>query len=338
MLRRHRKSLEDEIARAEAQLAELEHERGHLSRKLTDLRQQLCSETEVQDRADSQAPASTPQYPAPTTPDEKIAPFMDRFRGRSDVYPKLWINTSKGRKGYSPACGNEWARSLCAKPKVKCGDCQQQAFLPVTKQVVRDHLQGRHVIGVYPMLADETCWFLAIDFDKAGWQNAVAAVAETCRDRAVPHAIERSRSGNCAHLWVFFNAPVPATTARKLGCSLLTETMARRHELPMTSYDRLFPNQDTLPKGGFGNLIALPFQHEPRQQGHSVFIDEQGAPYQDQWGFLASIPRLCSEEVDALVQEATERGHIIGVRQGGLGDDEEGRLLGGVHRLTEHLG
>jgi len=114
---------------------------------------------------------------------------MDRFRGRRDVYPKLWINASKGRKGYSPACGNEWARGLCAKPKVKCGDCQHQAFLPVTKQVVRDHLQGRHVIGVYPMLADETCWFLAIDFDKAGWQNDVAAVAETCRNRAVPYAI-----------------------------------------------------------------------------------------------------------------------------------------------------
>jgi superfamily II DNA or RNA helicase len=327
MIRRHRKSLEDEIARAEARLSELEHERGQLSRKLTDLRQQLRSETEVQDRADWQAPASTPQYPAPTTPDEKIALFMDRFRGRHDVYPKLWINASKGRKGYSPACGNEWARGLCAKvnpkPKVKCGDCQHQAFLPVTKQVVRDHLQGRHVIGVYPMLADDTCWFIAIDFDKAGWQNDVAAVAETCRNRAVPHAIERSRSGNGAHLWVFFNAPVPATTARKLGCYLLTETMARRHELPMASYDRLFPNQDTLPKGGFGNLIALPFQHEPRQQGHSVFIDEQGAPYQDQWGFLASIPRLCPDEVDALVQEATERGQIIGVRRGGLGNDDE---------------
>lgn len=279
MIRRHRKSLEDQIARVEARLAVLEHERGHLSRKLNDLCQQLRSETGVQDRADRQAPASIPQYPVPTTPDEKIALFMDRFQGRRDVYPKLWINRSKGRKGYSPACGNEWARGLCAKldtkPKVKCGDCQHQAFLPVTKQVVRDHLQGRHVVGVYPMLADETCCFLAIDFDKAGWQNDVAAVAETCRNHAVPSAIERSRSGNGAHLWVFFSAPLPATTARKLGCFLLTETMARRHELPMTSYDRLFPNQDTLPKGGFGNLIALPFQHEPRQQGHSVFIDDQ---------------------------------------------------------------
>ena len=112
---------------------------------------------------------------------------MDLFRGRQDVYPKLWINANKGSKGYSPACSNEWIRGLCDKPRVKCGECPNQAFIPVTKKVVLDHMQGRHVIGVYPMLADESCWFLAADFDKAGWKEDVAAVAERVVGDGAPH-------------------------------------------------------------------------------------------------------------------------------------------------------
>jgi hypothetical protein len=108
----------------------------------------------------------------------------------------------------------------------------------------------------------------------------------------VPVAVERSRSGNGAHAWFFFSAPVPARLARNMACFLITETMSRHHQLSMASYDRLFPNQDTLPRGGFGNLIALPLQHEPRQQGNSVFIDDAFAPYADQWAFLASLSRL----------------------------------------------
>ena len=145
----------------------------------------------------------------------------------------------------------------------------------MTDQVIRDHLQGRHVVGVYPLLTDETCWLVAVDFDKGSWTDDVLAFAETCRMIGVPSAVERSRSGQGAHAWFFFAAPVPADAARKMACYLLTETMSRRHQLGMESYDRLFPNQDTLPRGGFGNLIALPLQHEPRQAGNTVFVDER---------------------------------------------------------------
>jgi hypothetical protein len=149
--------------------------------------------------------------------------------------------------------------------------------------VVLDHLQGRYVIGVYPLLQDERCQLLAVDFDKEGWTEDAGAFAATCHAVGVPVAIERSRSGNGAHAWLFFEAPVPAVLARRLGCYLLTETMSRRpvrHGLA----DRLFPNQDTMPKGGFGNLIALPLQHEARQQQHSAFFDEALQPLADQWG------------------------------------------------------
>jgi hypothetical protein len=139
------------------------------------------------------------------------------------------------------------------------------------------HLTGRHVMGVYPLLADETCWFLAVDFDKSTWIDDVRAFVETCRQVGIPAAVERSRSGNGAHAWFFFSSPVSAAAARKMGCYLITETMSRRHELSMESYDRLFPSQDTLPRGGFGNLIALPLQHGPRALGNSVFLDDQQA-------------------------------------------------------------
>jgi hypothetical protein len=169
---------------------------------------------------------------------------------------------------------------------------------------VLDHLQGRHVMGVYPLLADDTCWLLAVDFDKASWQDDVGAFVETCGAAGVPVAVERSRSGNGAHAWFFFAAPIAASEARKMGCYLLTETMARRHQLSMESYDRLCPNQDTLPRGGFGNLIALPRQFEPRQQGNIVFVDHRFQPHVDQWAFLAAAARIEPEVVRAIGTEA----------------------------------
>jgi hypothetical protein len=205
----------------------------------------------------------------------------------------------------------------------KCSDCANQAFIPVGDQVVIDHLQGRHVMGVYPLLEDESCWFLAADFDKISWKEDVAAFAETCRSVGVSVAIERSRSGNGAHAWFFFTAPVHANIVRRMGCYLITETMSRRHELHMESYDRLFPNQDTMPRGGFGNLIALPLQHEPRQQGNSAFIDERFEPLADQWTFLACVARIEPGSTEAIARDATRTGQVVGVQFAESIDDEE---------------
>ena len=153
-------------------------------------------------------------------------------------------------------------------------------------------------MGIYPMLQDETCFFLAVDFDREGWQDDAKAFCETCRHLGVPAALERSRSGNGAHIWIFFDQAIPASLARKLGSHILTETMERRPDIGLRSYDRFFPNQDTLPKGGFGNLIALPLQRRPRESGNSVFLDEDFVPYHDQWAFLSTIQRIDQSAVE----------------------------------------
>ena len=180
------------------------------------------------------------------------------------------------------------------------------------------------MIGVYPLLEDDTCWFLAADFDAESWADDVAAFVETSRTIGLPAAVERSRSGNGAHVWFFFAAPVAAATARRMGCYLVTETMSRRHQLAMASYDRLFPNQDTLPRGGFGNLIALPLQYEARERGNTVFVDDRLVPHADQWAYLAGLRRIVPATVEAIAQEAVARGQVIGLRiaSTGEGDDE----------------
>ncbi len=256
------------------------------------------------------------EAPIPRTSADKVRLFRSLFRGREDILPTRFESARTGKTGYAPACRNKFVRGVCELPKVKCGDCPNQAFIPVDDSAVVGHLTGRHVIGVYPLLEDETCWFLAVDFDKSTWIADVGALVDTCRRVGLPAAVERSRSGNGAHVWFFFSLPVPAATARKMGCYLITETMSRRHELSMESYDRLFPSQDTLPRGGFGNLIALPLQHGPRAVGNSVFLDDQFRPYPDdeQWSYLASLPRINVATVELIAREATDRGSVLGVR------------------------
>lgn len=251
---------------------------------------------------------------------EKVALFRSLFRGRSDVYPRRFESRLTGRAGYAPACGNEWARGICEKPRIKCADCPHRAFLPVTDEVIRWHLSGKDkagaefTVGVYPMLLDETCYFIAIDFDKETWRDDVRAVMATCEKLEIPAGLERSRSGNGGHVWLFFAEAVPATLARKVGSFVLTETMERRPEIGLATYDRLFPNQDTLPKGGFGNLIALPLQKAPRMSGNSVFVDDALEPWPDQWAFLSGIRRVSKARVEALARDAETRGRVTGVR------------------------
>jgi hypothetical protein len=250
----------------------------------------------------------------------KDCPFRSRFRGREDVYPRRFESRRTGKSGYAPACANEWVRGICEKPHIKCAVCPHRPFLPVTDDVIRWHWSGRDagdqpfVAGVYPLLVDETCRFLAADFDEAGWQSDALAFVRGCRRLGLVAAIERSRSGRGGHVWLFFEQAVPATLARRLGSHLLTEAMEDRPDIGLDSYDRLFPNQDTLPQGGFGNLIALPLQRGPRDQGNSVFVDEDLVPRADQWAFLSGLRRIARDEVAAIVQDAERRDRVLGVR------------------------
>jgi superfamily II DNA or RNA helicase len=307
----------EEIARIRRRLAALRAERTVLERELESLEQKLISVSSIEAAgpcfADAPVTNNSPSV-------EKIALFRRLFAGRPDVFPVRWENRKAGRSGYSPACSNEWAKGICSKPKVKCGECPHQAFIALSEDVIEKHLRGGYgrsgdfVAGVYPLLQDETCWFLATDFDKDSWADDARALLDTCHANGIAAALERSRSGNGGHVWIFFSEPVPARTARQMGSALVTETMEKRPEIGFTSYDRFFPNQDTMPLGGFGNLIALPLQRKAREIGNSVFVGKDLRPYEDQWAYLSSLPRLSTEMVFRIADAAERSGRIMGVR------------------------
>jgi superfamily II DNA or RNA helicase len=244
---------------------------------------------------------------------EKVNLFRRLFRGRQDVYAVRWESKTTGKSGYTPACGNEWRDGICEKPRIKCADCSHRRLLSFTDAVVYDHLTGRSTVGVYPLLEDDTCCFLAVDFDEAEWRRDAQAFAHSCDELGVPVALEISRSGQGAHAWIFFTGSVPARDARRLGTALISYTCADTRQLTLTSYDRLFPNQDGLPKGGFGNLIALPLQKEPRANHRSEFVDGDLHAYEDQWAFLASIRSMSPQEIEPVILRAAGGSHPLDV-------------------------
>lgn len=264
----------------------------------------------------------TPLKPAPPVPEvepyrlstaEKVALFRRLFRGRTDVYPILWLSKTTGKSGYAPACGNEWQTGVCEKPRIKCGECNNRLLSPLSDQVIYEHLAGKRTIGVYPLLADDSCHFLAADFDEAEWREDAKAFCQSCHELGVPVALEVSRSGNGAHAWVFISGSVSARDARRLGTAIISHTCVRTRQLKLESYDRLFPNQDSMPKGGFGNLIALPLQKHPRENGCSVFVDGELRPYRDQWAFLASILPMLAHDIEPTILRATGNAHPLDV-------------------------
>lgn len=305
-----------EMASVRRRMGELRIEQADLEAALATLEKQLSALENVTQAGPFAGATVTNTSPSSA----KIALFRSLFTGRPDVFPLRWENRKSARAGYSPACSNEWARGICAKPQVKCGECPHQAFIPVSSEIIARHLRGGgtrsadFVAGVYPLLADGTCWFLAADFDKAAWAEDTAAFLETCRTRGIAAALERSRSGNGGHVWIFFGEPVPAGIARQMGAALITETMERRPEIGFASYDRFFPNQDTMPLGGFGNLIALPLQWRAREAGNSVFVDQSLRPYDDQWAFLSMLERNPASAAFRIAGEAEVSGRILGVR------------------------
>jgi superfamily II DNA or RNA helicase len=252
----------------------------------------------------------------------KIKLYLSLFKGREDVYATRWENKKRAGSGYSPVCLNQWYKDLCGKPKTPCSKCKNSSYAPLNERVIEDHLRGNIIAGIYPMMPDETCYFLAIDFDKEEWQKDITIVRDSCNEFNIPVAIERSRSGNGGHAWLFFEDRIPATLARRLGTALLTNSMNKRHEIRFKSYDRLFPNQDTLPKGGFGNLIALPFQKEARKRQNSEFIDENFVSYSDQWAFLSTIKKTTEDQIGQLIADLSH-GHELGELK--LDDEEDPR-------------
>jgi len=244
---------------------------------------------------------------------EKVALFRRLFRGRTDVYPIRWESKTSDKTGYAPACANEWRTGVCEKPRIKCSDCGNRLLIPLSDSIIFDHLAGEHTVGVYPLLPDDSCHFLAVDFDEADWRDDARAFAQSCRELNIPVAVEISRSGNGAHAWVFFSSAVPARDARRLGTAIISHTCARTRQLKLTSYDRLFPNQDTMPKGGFGNLIALPLQKKPRENGCSIFVNDALNPYPDQWAFLAAIQPMSPHDIDPVILCATGGAHPLDV-------------------------
>ncbi len=228
------------------------------------------------------APA-LPRVDGRSSTDEKLELFQRLFAGRTDVFALRWQNETTGRSGWSPAVRGGWSKASKAR----------REYLPLTNEVLAAHLAGRSTVGIYPLLHGDACNLLVCDFDDTTWSVDALAYLDACVAAGVPAALERSRSGDGAHVWIFFTAGVPAATARSLGAALLREAMTARGELDLASYDRFFPAQDYTPRGSFGNLIALPLHGERAQQGTTVFLDPTGLePWPDQWAFLSSVKRL----------------------------------------------
>jgi superfamily II DNA or RNA helicase len=312
--------LKYELESARAELERLREENAKLKLRLGEHDQNPASKPPVLAPQINKATQASPSVRTDSPPDLKVSFFMNLFRGRDDVYAVRWEGKN-GRTGYSPAGIREWNQAGSAGGGQKKSFRRSKLF-PLSEEVIRDHLLGKQTIGVYPLLQDDTCWFVAVDFDKKSWEADACAFLKMCQETGVPASLERSRSGNGGHVWIFFASPVQSALARKLASAILTRTMERRYAMGLDSYDRLFPSQDTMPKGGFGNLIAFPLQQGPRENGNSVFINDQLRPYDDQWAFLSSIKRLALDEAQVLLRKVYPAGDVINIRHSASDYDE----------------
>ena len=260
----------------------------------------LCNQTNIINRQSS--------------PQEKINLFKTLFSGRTEVFALRWFNAKSNKSGYSPVCGNKWLSGKCDLKKYSCATCPYKLPVALTDNYIYNHLAGkddfcRDVIGLYPLMEGNLCKFLAMDFDSHAQKNAISwkedilAVQKSFSDFGINSYIEISRSGNGGHLWIFFEENISARLARNLGNAIIKAAMQKRHSISFESFDRFFPNQDEIPKGGYGNLIALPLQGRAVKEGHSVFVDESFIPYEDQWAFLSSVQKVSERVVRKTISE-----------------------------------
>ena len=248
-----------------------------------------------------------------STAQEKINLYTSLFVGRKDVFALRWYNAKSNKSGYSPVCENKWKIGKCDMKKYSCATCPFKLPMPLSDRYIFNHLIGkdsacRDVVGLYPLMEGDICRFLAFDFDSHtgssdAWKKDTAAVRKTCAAFSIPVSVEISRSGKGAHLWIFFSENIAAKRARNLGVLILQAAMNERHSLSFESFDRIFPNQDTIPKGGYGNLIALPLQGQAVKNKCSVFVDEEFIPFDDQWAYLNSVKKLSEKDVQTFCVE-----------------------------------
>ena len=252
---------------------------------------------------------------------DKIASdfFMMFCRGRKDVYDLRYTNPKTGKNGYYSQCFNRWDRGCHIQKKdgVRCKDCELRAYKPVTLPLIKAHMNGtdpngNDVVAIYPMLENNLCQLLVFDFDNHakgaeqedyaniddGWKEEINALRHICKNLDVDAAVERSRSGRGAHLWIFFKEMVPARLARRFGFALLEKGAESVNLKSFKYYDRMIPTQDALPEGGLGNVIALPLQGMALKSGNSAFIDENWNAYEDQLNVLAGTRRLTRQGIE----------------------------------------
>lgn len=294
----------------EVMLSELDSKRAVLIQEISLLRSSLLASAS-QDKSQPTIIGRPSSINAPVTPDEKLNLFLKLFRCREDVYPKRWENNKTNKQGYSPACDLEWVKPICQKPMVKCSECPHQKFPKLDQYAAESHLKGFQTIGTYAIREDDSCSFLACDFDESTWKEDVLAFKQGGRDLGLDIAIEKSRSGNGAHAWLFFEEHVPARLARTLGTLILAKCSEFNPRLSLDSYDRFFPSQDYLPKGGFGNLIALPLQKNSRDAGNSCFIDDQLHTLEDQWKYLSEVKRISRHELQVLLDSQLPKIKVV---------------------------
>lgn len=229
-----------------------------------------------------------------SVPEAKVRFFLNLFRCRSDVYALRWENRHDGRSGWMPAIRGYWRKGM---------NRADAPYLSLTPDVVDQHLRGEVHIGLYPLGDDDTCWWVAADFDKEAAMLDALAYLKAARAYNVPAALEVSQSGRGAHVWIFFAQATSAATARRIATSLLGEAFQLRGSMHLSSYDRLFPSQDIHTGRGVGNLIAAPLNGKRRQHGTTLFLDPATLePFDDQWGYLSSIARLSHKGVTTLAR------------------------------------